>query len=129
MSIFQHDGLTLIKGKDNILYLIREKNTDECSLMESNCQNKDKEFEVLIDHQHRITAEQLNRISMRGGVERGERQTEETDKHPGCVYFEYCAWIREPCFEDIDKWFFNDCRMTGKEQELCKQKEKDVAFL
>lgn len=72
MSIFQHDGLTLIKGKDNILYLIREKNTDECRLMESNCQTKDKEFEVLIDHQHRIAAEQLNRTSKCGGW-RGEK--------------------------------------------------------
>lgn len=43
MSIFQYDGLTLIKKKDNILYLIRGKNPDEWSLMESNCQNKEKE--------------------------------------------------------------------------------------
>lgn len=40
--------------------------------MESNCQNKEKEFEVLIDHQHGITAEQLNRISICGGW-RGEK--------------------------------------------------------
>lgn len=59
--------------------------------MESNCQNKEKEFEALIDHQHGITAEQLNRISMCGGGGEERKTDRETDKHPVCAYFEYCA--------------------------------------
>lgn len=84
MSIFQYDGLTLIKKKDNILYLIRGKNPDEWSLMESNCQNKEKECQALIDQQCDVNVGNSTHALCAGG----HRQTEKTDERPACVSFD-----------------------------------------
>lgn len=75
---FQHDGLTLINKEDNILYLIRGGKPDEWSLMESNCQNREEEYLVLIDPNHDVTPEISAYLLCAGG----HRQTEKTGEQP-----------------------------------------------